>query len=351
MKVSAALSAGDAWLLRRLPPETAHAVSTFALKHHLTQGRGPVSTRRLATNVAGLDWPNPLGVAAGFDKGAQAYSGLLRLGFGFVEVGAITPRPQAGQARPRLFRLLRERALINRLGFNNPGVEAVAPRLMSPRAPDGLIGLNLGANKDTADKAADFAAVARRLSPLVDYLTLNVSSPNTPGLRDLQAPEEVHRLVTRLMDDPSCLSGKALFLKLAPDMETDHLHALIDVAHDLRLTGLVLTNTTLERRRDLDSAYKYEPGGLSGAPLKERAEAMMRAARAYSRSLALIGSGGIMTADDAYARIRAGADLVQVYTGLIYTGPALAQLWLPALEARLTEDGFASVGEAVGVDA
>jgi dihydroorotate dehydrogenase len=341
-----ALTDLGAALLRTLDPETAHRAAILALK------AAPLPPPRtddpvLATRVAGLTLPNPVGLAAGLDKNGEALRGLSRLGFGFVECGSVTPRPQPGNPRPRLFRLSEDRAVINRMGFNNEGLEAFAARLA--RRPAGaVIGANLGANKDTEDKAADYVAGLKRLKGLADYVTVNVSSPNTPGLRDLQGRAALDDLLGRLAEaragDPA-----PVFLKIAPDLTGAEIGLIVEAALDHGIDGLIVSNTTLDRPDSLRSPQRDEAGGLSGAPLRERAMAALRAAAEVSAGrLPLIAVGGVDSGAEAYARIRAGAAAVQVYSALVFEGPGLVGRIKRDLAARLRADGFSTADEAVG---
>ncbi|HEY0599008.1 quinone-dependent dihydroorotate dehydrogenase [Brevundimonas sp.] len=332
--------------LRSLDPETAHRLAILALRV------APLPAPRaddpvLATSFAGLSLSNPVGLAAGLDKDGEALRGLARLGFGFVECGSVTPRPQPGNPRPRLFRLSEDRAIINRMGFNNAGLEAFAARLA--RRPAGaVIGANLGANKDTEDKAADYVAGLTRLRGLADYVAVNVSSPNTPGLRDLQGRAALDDLLGRLAeargDDPT-----PVFLKIAPDLTPAEIGLIVEAALDHRIDALIVSNTTLDRPRTLRSPYRDEAGGLSGVPLRARAAAALRAAAEVSAGrLPLIAVGGIDSGAEAYARIRAGASAVQIYSALVFEGPGLVGRIKRDLAARLRADGFSTAGEAVG---
>ena len=333
-------------ILRGLDPETAHGLALTALKAGLG-GRVDARDAVLATRVAGLDLPNPVGLAAGFDKNGEALHGLARAGFGFVECGSVTPRPQPGNPKPRLFRLSQDRAVINRMGFNNKGLEAFA-RNLERRPRTAVIGANLGANKDTEDKAADYVAGLIRLRGLADYFAVNVSSPNTPGLRNLQGRAALDDLLGRLAEargaDPA-----PLFLKIAPDLAEAEVVMIVEACAAHGLDGLIVSNTTLDRPESLRSAHVGESGGLSGAPLKDKAlMALTWAHRASAGRLALIGVGGIASGADAYARIRAGASAVQLYSALIYEGPGLVGRIRRDLADRLKADGFGSVQEAVG---
>ena len=337
-----------------LDPETAHRVSILALR---LRPFAPAAADDpiLASWVFGIDFPNPLGLAAGFDKNAEVPDGILRLGFGFAEVGTVTPKPQAGNPRPRLFRLMADHALINRLGFNNDGIETVAARLAG-RPRRGIVGANIGQNKDSADAIADYAACAARLAPLADYLVVNVSSPNTPGLRALQGRELLDRLLGAVKEarDKAVPSGTRppLLVKIAPDLAADDLRDIAEVAHALSIDGLIATNTTVARPPGLHDPHRNESGGLSGRPLFEPSTRVL--ARLYKLTggrLPLIGAGGVASGREAYAKIRAGASLVQLYTALVYEGPDLVGRIKRDLASLLRRDGFTSVEAAVGADA
>jgi dihydroorotate dehydrogenase len=347
------------WLLFRLEPERAHRLAQRFLRRAT-----PASARRrrrpappaLAVRAFGLDFEGPLGLAAGFDKGEVLVPGLFALGFSHVEIGTITPRPQPGNERPRLFRLPEHRALVNRMGFNNEGADACAARLAAlPReARLGPVGVNVGKNKVTPNEeaASDYLACIDRLHPYADYLVVNISSPNTPGLRGLQEREPLDRLlracVARLRERAP---GKPLLVKLAPDLSPEALDDAVDVALAAGAAGIVATNTTLSRAGVEGHPRAREQGGLSGAPLERLATDAVRrcAARARGR-VPIVGVGGVMDAEGAYAKIRAGATLVQVYTGFIYGGPAFVPRVNHGLAALLARDGFSSLAEAIGAD-
>ncbi len=332
--------------LRQMDPETAHGLALQALRFGFGPRGGPMATPRLRTTVAGLDLPNPLGIAAGFDKNAMCLKPLSRTAFGFVEVGAATPRPQPGNPKPRLFRLTEDQAAINRFGFNNDGMALIAGRLA--RRPKGMItGLNLGANKDSEDRAADFAIVLRTCGPHVDFATVNVSSPNTEKLRDLQGPEALASLLAGV-NEANAGIDIPIFLKIAPDLTDADLADVAKVATDAGLAGIITTNTTLDRE-GLQSPHKDEAGGLSGQPLFEKATRVL-AKMSTLTDLPLIGVGGVASAEQAYAKIRAGASAVQLYTGLVYGGVSLASDILHGLDALLARDGFANVADAVGTE-
>jgi dihydroorotate dehydrogenase len=325
--------------------ERAHRLTIRALKL-VPPGQPAPEDPHLAIRVAGLDFPNPVGLAAGFDKDAEVFRQMLGFGFGFVEVGTLTPQPQPGNPRPRLFRLAEDRAVINRMGFNNGGVAAARARLGRRRR--GLVGINLGANKDSADRIADYVAGVRQMAPLADYLTINVSSPNTPGLRALQEAGPLAELLDAAM---SARPGTTppTFLKVAPDLAPDEIDGVVRVAMDKGVDALIIGNTTLSRP-PLRSKHRGEAGGLSGPPLKDLALQRLRDFRtATGGAMPLIAVGGIENGVDAYARIRAGASLVQLYTALVYQGPGLARAIAGELRTLLSRDGFGRIAEAVGV--
>lgn len=334
--------------LHRLDPETGHGLALSALRAGLVPRPGPVTSDRLRVTLAGLDLPNPVGLAAGFDKNAVALPALTRTGFGFVEVGAATPRPQPGNPRPRLFRLSEDRAVINRFGFNNEGAEAIAARL-ARRPARGIVGLNLGANKDSADRAADFAHVLRRCGAYVDFATVNVSSPNTEKLRELQGPAALSALLAGVMAARDALARPIpVFLKIAPDLSSDELAGIAEVALTSGLDAIIATNTTLSRD-GLFSPLAAEAGGLSGRPLFEKSTRALAQLSALTEGrLPLVGVGGIDSAETAYAKIKAGASAVQLYSALVYQGFGLAAQIARGLDALLARDGHASIAAAVG---
>ena len=334
--------------LRRIDPETAHGLALRALNLGLAPLPGPLTSPRLKVRLAGLDLPNPVGLAAGMDKNAEALAPLARAGFGFLELGAITPRPQAGNPKPRLFRLTEDRAIINRMGFNNEGMEAMAARLAA-RPKNAVIGLNLGANKDSADFVADFVAVLERCGPMLDFATVNISSPNTAGLRDLQNRRALETLLSRVLAARNGLARPIpVFLKIAPDLGDADLADIAEAAGQAGIDAIIATNTTLARE-GLRSSHAGEAGGLSGAPLFERSTAVL--ARLHGECggrIPLIGVGGISSGAQAYAKIRAGASAVQLYSALVYGGLSLVGKILRDLDALLERDGFAGVAQAVG---
>ena len=339
-------------LLHRIDPETAHRLTLLALRHGLVSGSQVTDDPVLATEVWGRSFANPLGLAAGFDKDARVMLAMLNLGFGFVEVGSVTPRAQPGNPKPRIFRLPEDRAVINRLGFNNGGMEAARGHLDSFRhsVSRGLVGVNIGKNKDTGDAASDYVLGVATLGPLADYLVINVSSPNTPGLRALQGRTELEELLGRVMQalpDPA----PPLLLKIAPDLTEEDKADIAAVCLAAGVSGIIATNTTIAHPASLKAAARSEAGGLSGRPLFEPATAVLSDLyRLTEGKLPLIGVGGIASGADAYRKIRAGASLVQLYTALVYQGPALVTRIKTELARLLQEDGFSAVGQAVGAD-
>lgn len=331
-----------------MDPEAAHGWAIRALQMGLAPAPGVITSDRLRTTVAGLDLPNPVGLAAGFDKNATALKGLAKSGFGFVEVGAATPRPQPGNPKPRLFRLTEDRAAINRFGFNNDGMEAIAKRL-AQRPHDAVIGLNLGANKDSTDRAADFARVLAHCGAHLDFATVNVSSPNTEKLRDLQGKAALSALLAGVVETREELGRRIpIFLKIAPDLTETEIADVAEVATNSGIDAVIATNTTLSRD-GLQSAYKDQAGGLSGAPLFDKSTRVLaQLYRLTEGKLPLLGVGGIGNAEQAYAKIRAGASAVQLYTALVYGGLSLAGEIAKGLDELLARDGFANVADAVG---
>jgi dihydroorotate dehydrogenase len=341
-------------LLRLLPAERAHQVTLAALGAGFGPRRQPAEDPILATRLWGRDFPNPVGLAAGFDKNAEVPDALLRWGFGFVEVGTVTPRPQKGNPRPRLFRLTEDQAVINRMGFNNQGLPAVAARL-ARRSRRGIVGANFGKNRDSPDAIADYCLGATTLASLADYLVINISSPNTPGLRDLQRRSAAATLIAAVVEARDGLGLRRpppLFLKIAPDLTDQEIADLAAVALDSPIDGVIISNTTVARPATLESRNAPEPGGLSGRPLYAPSTRLL--AEFYQMTqgrVRLIGVGGIDSGATAYAKIRAGASLVQLYTALAYAGPGLILRIKQDLATLLRRDGFASVAAAVGTDA
>ena len=340
-------------LLFALDPEAAHNLTLAALK--TGQGlsllpRAPAEDPILATELAGLRLPNPIGLAAGFDKDAEVPDAMLRLGFGFVECGSVCPRPQPGNPKPRLFRLVEDEAVINRFGFNSKGVEFAHARLSARAGRPGVVGINLGANKDSEDRTGDYVSGLRALAPLASYVTVNISSPNTPGLRSLQDGAALADLIARVMAARGRLEVP-LFVKVAPDQGEDDWATIARASIDGGVDGLIVSNTTVSRPA-LASRHAGETGGLSGKPLKPLALAALKRFRAETGgALPLIAVGGIASGQDAYARIRAGASAVQLYSALVYHGPGLVTRIKAELAALLRRDGFASVAAAVGTGA
>ena len=334
--------------LHRLDPERAHGLALSALRMGFGPSTGPFTSQRLATSLAGLPLRNPIGLAAGFDKNATAVAPLMRAGFGFLEVGAATPRPQPGNPKPRMFRLSEDRAVINRFGFNNDGMQAIDARL-SAVSRDIPVGLNLGANKDSEDRAADFAAVLTQCGPHVDFATINVSSPNTERLRDLQGKEALAALLETVTAARTA-NGLTLplFLKIAPDLSEAEIADVVAVVRSTSINGIIATNTTLARD-GLASSHAPEKGGLSGAPVFERSTRVLARLSALTEGqIPLIGVGGVSSAEQAYAKILAGASAVQLYTALGYAGLALVDEITRGLDHLLERDGFATVADAVG---
>jgi dihydroorotate dehydrogenase len=331
-----------------LDPEDAHRLTIRALALGLGP-RAPADDPILATEVAGLALPNCVGLAPGFDKNAEVFGPMLRAGFGFVECGTVTPLAQAGNPRPRLFRLTEDRAVINRMGFNNEGLEPFAARL-ARRGP-GVVGANIGANKESEDRAGDYVTGLKRLWGLATYFTINISSPNTPGLRALQTKAALEELLGRLAEarDGLPAAGKVpMFLKVAPDLEDGEVEAIVETVVANGLSGVIVSNTTITRPT-LTSSFAGEAGGLSGAPLTVLSTQMLARFHAASAGrLALIGAGGIGSGAEAYAKIRAGAQAVQLYSAMVFGGPGLVTRIKRDLAARLRADGFGAVAEAVG---
>ena len=343
-------------LLRWFDPEDAHRLAVQGLKL-LPPARPRPDDDKLAVRAFGLNFPNPVGMAAGFDKNAEVSDALLRLGFGFVEVGTVTPKPQAGNPRPRIFRLERDEAIINRLGFNNDGAEAVLRRLAGRAHQGGIVGVNVGANKDSADRTADYVKLIETFAPVASYFTVNVSSPNTPGLRNLQQADALDDLLARVIDARERVRQNAgdspVLLKIAPDLSLAELDDVVHIARSRRVDGMIVTNTTLSRPSTLrEQARAKESGGLSGRPLfrlstRMVAETYVRAEGAFP----LIGVGGIDSGGAALTKIRAGASLIQLYSALIYKGLGLVENIKSDLSSTLLRTGRDSLSEIVGADA
>ena len=335
-------------LLSNLDPEKAHNLAIRALKFGFIPKTKGFQANSLELSVAGLKFKNPLGLAAGFDKNAEAIKPLLEFGFGFIEVGAVTPLAQIGNPKPRLFRLKEDSAIINRFGFNNDGMHEVSKRL-SKRPSNGIVGLNLGANKNSADRISDFATVFKTCSEFIDFATVNVSSPNTENLRKLQSDKELRKLLNEVSAGQDGLKTKVpVFLKIAPELEKEELKNIALVATDTRIDGIIATNTTISRN-NLKSSYQHEKGGLSGAPIFEMSTRVL--AQLYSITegkIPLIGVGGVFTGEQLFQKIQAGASLVQIYSALIYSGFSVTNKILRELDISLRENGFKNVEDAVG---
>lgn len=339
--------------MRTLPAEAAHNATLKALR----AGLGPVASLAndpaLAIEVGGLSLPNPVGLAPGFDKNAEVAGAMLKAGFGFVECGTVTPRPQVGNPKPRLFRLTEDEAVINRMGFNNKGLDGFERRLKARKGGRGLVGANLGANKDSTDRVKDYVTGLNRLWDWADYFTINISSPNTPGLRDLQGETALGELLGRLQEARTVLTSdevsKPLFLKVAPDLDFSQVERVVEQSRAYGMNAIIVSNTTIERPASLKSAHASEGGGLSGAPLFESSTAILKEfAAAANGRIDLIGVGGIRSGEEAYMKIRAGAKAVQLYSALVYAGPGLVIDIRKDLLARLKADGFNHLEEAVG---
>jgi len=339
--------------LRALPAEPAHKTTIKALK----AGLGPVAPRtdisELKTEVGGLKLPNPVGLAAGFDKDCEVPDAMLTAGFGFVECGTVTPRPQIGNPKPRLFRLTEDKAVINRMGFNNSGLDIFKSRLEKRQGKGGLVGANLGANKDSGDRIGDYVKGLSSLWGLSDYFTINISSPNTPGLRDLQSSDEMDELLGRIAEARAELMGDKpsfpMFLKVAPDLNYNQVERIVEQARLYGINAIIVSNTTIARPESLRSAHKGEGGGLSGAPLFHSSTDILKEFYAAAADkIDLIGVGGISNGAQAYAKIRAGAKAVQLYSALVFHGPDLVMQINQELKTFLKADGFTSISEAVG---
>lgn len=343
-------------VLRWLDPEDAHRLAIQGLKL-LPHGKPRPDDPKLAVRAFGLNFPNPIGIAAGFDKNAEAPDALLRLGFGFVEIGTVTPKPQAGNPRPRLFRLERDEAIINRMGFNNDGCDAVLRRLAARASRGGIVGVNVGANKDSADRISDYVALIEAFAPVASYFTVNVSSPNTPGLRNLQQAAALDDLLARVIEARERVRARAgdtpVLLKIAPDLTLGELDDVVHIARSRRVDGMIVANTTLSRSPTLRERTRVnEQGGLSGRPLfrlstRMVAETYVRAEGAFP----LVGVGGIDSGGAALTKIRAGATLVQLYSALIYKGLGLVESIKADLASTLLRTGRDSLHEIVGADA
>jgi dihydroorotate dehydrogenase len=338
-------------LLFALDPETAHGLSIKALKCGVLPSAPPLSDQRLRVSLCGLDFPNPLGMAAGFDKNAEVPDALLRLGFGFAEVGTVTPLAQPGNPKPRIFRLTEDEAVINRLGFNNEGHAPFGQRLVARSGRPGIVGINIGANKDSADRIADYELGVTRFARYASYLTVNISSPNTPGLRDMQARESLAELLARAVTArDAAAEGQPkktpVFLKIAPDLHEADLEDIAAEVSEKLIEGVIVSNTTIGRPRLASTAHAGETGGLSGKPLFQRSTAVLaRMRKLLGPERAIVGVGGVDSAETALEKIRAGADLVQLYTGMIYAGPSLPRRIVGGLSRLAAQEGVSSLSE------
>lgn len=339
--------------LSKLDPESAHNATLMALKTGLTPPRCAPVSKRLETRIGPLTFTNPVGVAAGFDKNAEVLNPVFRLGFGFAEIGSVTPKPQPGNPKPRVFRLPDYQAVINRYGFNSEGHDRVHRRIAETR-PRGIVGINVGANKDSTDRVEDYVLGLRKFADCASYFAVNISSPNTPGLRDLQTRQNLETLVNAVAAEKASIEQSGgreipVFVKIAPDLAEGDLEDVCEVVSGSTLDGLIVSNTTLSRAGVQNAHHASEAGGLSGRPLFERATIVLAKTRKLvGPDMPVIGVGGVSDADSAWQKVAAGANLVQVYTGLVYKGPALLREILSGFEARLDQGGFASLGEAVG---
>ncbi|MGV6819735.1 MAG: quinone-dependent dihydroorotate dehydrogenase [Parvularcula sp.] len=332
--------------LHTVDPELAHKVTVSAVKARLGPRRRNDRFPSLRTRIGNIDLPNPVGLAAGFDKNAEVPDGMLRMGFGFVEVGAVTPLPQPGNPRPRVFRLSADKAVINRYGFNNDGLDLIRERLARRHQRAGIVGVNLGANKTADDRVADYVKGVRALSPFVDFCTVNISSPNTPGLRALQGRDELDALLSSVLHART--AGTPVFLKIAPDLTDEDKADIAASVSNSQIDGLIISNTSVGLRDGLHS-HKDEKGGLSGRPIFSLSTEVLRDfARGLTRPIPLIGVGGVSSAEEAYTKILNGASAIQLYTALVYAGPDLIPHILEGLNERLAVDGFAAVADAVG---
>lgn len=342
-------------LLRKLPAENAHKLTIKALGGGLgPKFRASISSN-LAINVGGLNLPNPIGLAAGFDKDCEVSTPMLAAGFGFVECGTVTPLPQHGNSKPRLFRLVEDKAVINRMGFNNAGLNKFKNNLEKRKLKNGLVGANLGANKDSKNRVEDYAIGLKSLWGLSDYFTINISSPNTPGLRDLQNENAMEELLGRVSEVRAQLTGDRpsypIFLKVAPDLGLGEIERIVEQSRSYGINAIIVSNTTLARPSSLKSKYKIEKGGLSGQPLFDLSTEILRQFYAAAKGkIDLIGVGGVSNGLQAYEKIRAGASAVQIYSALVYEGPGLVNAINTDLLLRLKADGFKSIAEAVGKD-
>jgi dihydroorotate dehydrogenase len=343
-------------IARKLDPERAHLLTIQALKLGITPRYSNNSDEVLTSEVFGMKFQNPMGLAAGFDKSAEAFNSIDKLGCGFVEVGTLTLKPQAGNERPRVFRLEEDQAIINRYGFNNDGLSCAVKRLSKRKNPAGILGVNIGINKNSPTPISDYVEALRLASPLADYITINISSPNTPGLRDLQSSEKLEKLLGAIEKSYFENEGQTftppILLKIAPDLTEKEIKEIVQIALKTSVSGLVVSNTTVTRPTLLKGYKKTEPGGLSGPPLFELStKKLAQTYLACKGKIPLIGVGGVDSAETAYAKIRAGASLVQLYTAVTYRGPRLFKSINDGLDLLIKNDNFRNVQDAVGIDA
>ncbi|MBL1406703.1 MAG: dihydroorotate dehydrogenase (quinone) [Hyphomicrobiales bacterium] len=335
-----------------LDPEAAHNASIKALKSGLLPSCAAINDPRLVQSIGGLNFPNPLGLAAGYDKNAEVPDAVLKLGFGFTEIGTITPRAQTGNPKPRMFRLVNDQGVINRLGFNNAGHDAALKRLEVRKENTGIVGINIGANKDSQDFTADYETGIKNFAHLANYFTVNISSPNTPGLRNLQTAQSLTLLLERIfiaLDASGVKNKPPVFLKLAPDLISKDIKSIAKVVNKSSLSGLMVSNTTLARNGLLDTKTAEQQGGLSGRPLFERSTIVLaRFAKVISKDIPLIGIGGIDSAETAWQKMEAGASLLQLYSGMIYNGPGLPNKIIKGLTKRLDQEGISHINDIVG---
>ncbi len=343
----------------KIDPELTHKMTITALKTGAMRPCSVVKSTKLEQDIFALTFPNPVGMAAGFDKNAEVIAPILRLGFGFTEVGTVTPKPQSGNPKPRIFRDPESGSVINRMGFPNGGLRVFKPNiykfLSSHNRPDGVVGINIGMNKDQSEPAEDYCALISELAPIADYLTVNISSPNTAGLRDLQQKDVLFELLTKMMAarDNACGTEKppALLVKLAPDLSEQQQAEIAETLLKTKVDGVILSNTTLDRPQSLPQDFAKQKGGLSGNHVRDKSTDIIRNFYKLTEGkLPIIGVGGISTAEHAYEKIKAGAALVQLYTGMVYEGPEIAKNINEGLLALMQKDGFSSISDAVGSD-
>lgn len=335
-----------------LDAETAHGVSIKALKSGIVPSCAKQHHTKLAQNIAGIDFPNPLGLAAGYDKNAEVPDAILKLGFGFTEIGTVTPKPQSGNPKPRIFRLIEDEGVINRLGFNNQGHARALERLERRKANDGIVGVNIGANKDSEDFSADYETGIRNFAHLASYFTVNISSPNTPGLRDLQTEDSLKLLLNKVfkeLEGAKSSHAVPVFLKVAPDLSSEEINKIAKVVSASQLSGLMVSNTTLSRHGLKNKTNKDEMGGLSGRPIFNRSTIILaRFRQLLSTKIPIIGIGGIDSTDAALQKMEAGADLLQLYSSMIYKGPGLASQIVNGLSEKVDSEKLENIGEIVG---